>query len=82
MSFVMKHNIQSFSALIDTFGGPHIFAECVGIKTSLARQMKRRDKINPRHWHNVVAASKKKDIKLSEADLTRLYSQQTEPLSG
>jgi len=78
----MKHDIQSFSGLIDVFGGPHIFAECVGIKTSLARQMKRRDRINPRHWQSVVAASKKEGINLSETDLTRLYSQQTAPLSG
>lgn len=49
--------MDSFSAIIDSFGGPGKFAGAIGIKPGHARAMKTRDAIPSEYWVEVVAAA-------------------------
>jgi len=54
--------MDTFSAVIDAFGGPAAFGEAIGVPDSHARTMKARDSIPAAHWQRVVAASIIKNI--------------------
>lgn len=49
--------MHSFSAIIDSFGGPGKFAVAIGIKPGHARAMKTRDAIPSEYWAEVVNAA-------------------------
>jgi hypothetical protein len=49
--------MDSFSAVIDAFGGPPGFADAIGVPDSHARTMKARDSIPPAHWQRTAAAA-------------------------
>jgi hypothetical protein len=49
--------IESFSAVIDAFGGAGQFGEAIGIPDSHARTMKARDSIPAARWNSVVEAA-------------------------
>lgn len=52
--------MNSFSAVIDAFGGR--FAEAIGVPDSHARAMKSRKSIPPTYWLETVAAAQKLGI--------------------
>ena len=49
--------MDSFRAVIESFGGPLKFAAAVGITDSHARAMKSRNSISSDYWSEVVAAA-------------------------
>lgn len=49
--------MDSFAAVIDSFGGPLKFATAVGVVDSHARAMKARNSIPSDYWSEVVAAA-------------------------
>lgn len=49
--------MDSFSSVIDAFGGAAKFGEAIGIPDSHARTMKARDSIPADRWSKVVAAA-------------------------
>lgn len=49
--------MDSFAAVIDSFGGPLKFATAVGLRDSHARAMKSRNSIPADYWPEVVAAA-------------------------
>jgi hypothetical protein len=54
--------MESFAALIDSFGGPLAFAKATGLKDSHVRTMKTRNSIPTEHWPVVVKAAKAKAL--------------------
>ena len=54
----MSNTQTSISALIDQWPKITEFAAEVGCGYEAARQMRMRERISPRHWPNVVSASK------------------------
>jgi hypothetical protein len=49
--------MDTFAAVIDSFGGTGDFAEAIAIAESHARTMKARDSIPPEYWPEVVKAA-------------------------
>jgi hypothetical protein len=49
--------MDTFSAVIDSFGGPGKFAAAIGIEPGHARAMKTRNSIPSEYWHEVVTAA-------------------------
>jgi hypothetical protein len=54
--------MESFAALIDSFGGPLAFAEATGLKDSHVRTMKTRNSIPAEHWPVVVEAAADRNV--------------------
>lgn len=78
--------MQSFSDIIDAFGGPAPFGKAIKISDSHARTMKARDSIPPEHWSRVVGAAAERSIDgVTFERLTELRSRPRKaetPLSG
>jgi hypothetical protein len=55
--------MESFSAVIDAFGGPSSFGRAIGIPDSHARTMKTRDSIPAARWPRVEAEAKARRIR-------------------
>ncbi len=54
--------MNSFSSVIDAFGGPAKFGDAIGIPDSHARTMKARDSIPADRWSKVVAAAEERGV--------------------
>jgi hypothetical protein len=54
--------MQTFSGIIDAFGGPIPYGKAVGIPEFHARTMKSRDSIPPGYWPRVVDAAKESGV--------------------
>lgn len=54
--------MQTFSGIIDAFGGPIPYSRAVGIAEFHARTMKSRDSIPPGYWPRVVEAAKESGV--------------------
>lgn len=61
--------MDSFSDVIDAFGGPTGFADAIGVPDSHARTMKARDSIPPAHWQRTAAAAIVKNVPGVSLDL-------------
>lgn len=73
--------MDTFSDVIDAFGGPAAFGEAIGVPDSHARTMKARDSIPAAHWQRVVAASIIKSIPgVSLEVLVRLAAKPARPV--
>jgi hypothetical protein len=67
--------METFSAIIDAFGGTSAFGQAIGIPDSHARTMKARDSIPPEHWDRLVKAAIERDIEgISFKRLTEIRS--------
>lgn len=65
--------MQTFTKIIDAFGGPARFAEAMGITASHAGVMKARQSIPPEYWTRLVEEADRKNIKgVSHEHLARL----------
>lgn len=64
--------MNSFAALIDTFGGPSRFAMAIGIEPSHAGVMKSRNSVPPEYWPRVVDAGKANKISITYEKLAHL----------
>lgn len=56
-------DMETFSDIIDAFGGPVEFGLAIGIKTSHARTMKARDSIPASRWMAVADAAAAKGLR-------------------
>lgn len=54
--------METFTAVIQAFGGPDSYANAVGIKDFHARTMRQRDSIPPAYWSDTVRAAQELDI--------------------
>jgi hypothetical protein len=63
---------ESHAEVIDAFGGPHKFAEAIGVETSHARAMKTRNSISPDYWPEVVEAAAKMSPPIAGVTMERL----------
>jgi len=61
----MKPSPASISALIESWPTIGEFASDVGCGYEAARQMRRRERIAPEHWPQVIAASARRGINVS-----------------
>ena len=67
---------QTFSDVIDAFGGPTAFAREVGMSPGAAKQARRRSSIGARWFAPTVAAAKRlKLVGITEASLSALAAQ-------
>lgn len=64
--------MNSFAALIDTFGGPARFATAIGIEPGHAGSMKFRNSVPAEYWPRVVDAGKSKGISITYEKLAKL----------
>jgi hypothetical protein len=55
-------SFESFTAIIEAFGGAAPFGEAIGVPDSHARTMKARDSIPSPRWNDVVAAAERLQI--------------------
>src|SRR4051812_10009273 len=75
---------ESFSAIIEAFGGPGPFGDAIGIPDSHARTMKARDSIPSTRWTDVVAAADRLQIEgvtlqiLADLDAARVKNKKSE----
>lgn len=54
--------MDTFSDIIDAFGGASDFSRALGIKYETARKMRQRDVISTAHWPRLVAAARERGI--------------------
>jgi hypothetical protein len=54
--------METFTEIIDGFGGPARFAEALGITASHAGVMKQRQSIPPEYWPTLIEAAKARHI--------------------
>ena len=75
--------IQSFSDVIDVFGGPAAFAREVGMSAGAAKQARRRSSIGARWFASTVSAAKRLKLDgITEASLSALAARQPERLKA
>jgi len=70
--------MNSFAALIETFGGPARFATAIGIAPSHAGVMKSRNSVPAEYWPRVVAAANTSGISVSYESLAHLAAKRGE----
>jgi hypothetical protein len=61
--------MESFSDVIDAFGGVVPFRDAMGLPDVNARQMKARDSIAPGYWPDVVRLARERNIEGVTLDL-------------
>lgn len=54
--------MNTFSSVIDAFGGPASFSAATGIPAGHVRAMKTRNSISPGYWRRVATAAAEKGI--------------------
>jgi hypothetical protein len=54
--------METFSQVIEAFGGPSGYAAALGIPAPHARAMKTRDSISPGYWRRTAAAAVDRNI--------------------
>jgi hypothetical protein len=64
--------MQSFSQIIDLFGGPADFARAVGMTPGAAKQAKRRDSINAEWFASTARAAAANDLPVTVETLAEL----------
>ena len=75
--------LQSFSDVIEAFGGPAAFAREVGMSPGAAKQARRRSSIGARWFAPTVAAAKRLKLAgITEASLSALAARQPERLKA
>lgn len=58
----MQSEVETFSAVIDAFGGAAAFAAAVGIAGSHARAMKARNSISASWWPRIVTEARARGL--------------------
>lgn len=67
--------MNTYSAIIDSFGGPGDFSNAIGISGSHARVMRWRDSIPPTYWPAVVTAAASRGLAITYELLAGLAAQ-------
>jgi hypothetical protein len=71
--------MNSFSAIVDAFGGVSSFARATGRKRSWAKKVKERDSLNAAHFEVTARAAKAAGLPITLDDLARLASRTPVP---
>lgn len=66
--------MTSIKSIFDHLGGPAQVSRILNVRPSTAGEMKRREVIHVKYWPTLVAACKRRGIRLSYDDLVRLHT--------
>lgn len=67
--------MNSFAEIIDAMGGPAKYGRAIGISTERAAEHRSRNTVSPVHWPRLIDAAQQTGIRLTHADLTRIYAE-------
>jgi hypothetical protein len=71
--------MNSFSDIVDAFGGVSAFALATGRKRSWAKKVKERDSLNAAYFEATVCAARAAGLPITLDDLARIASRQPVP---